>query len=422
MSFISILHIIVIALLVLPNTMYFASVNILSEGLSQHFNSSNLHSLSYTLISAPSIISAITFSLILDAFKFNIIFPIIQSILILGTAFNIVSIKVTNQYLFLFGRFLYGVCGETTLAAQSQLIDQFLPQKLHSTAFAVCFCGYMAGEALAGLILPKLDLINGYIVILSFQTLSLALILIYSIKSKTIEKANFKILLKDLLAKLTKIPAVYFILACFRILFTASKSTYDSRSIIALKTIYNIPLEISQQAQIVQTSLSAVVFLISGISGFFKFGPEIFVILGALFCCFGYIFCYFSIPNQFLISTLIGFGFGMVAANCSALLVKRAGGGLASSALGVVFSLQYLLSTGIIPLSRELSKIDEKDNMIMYLILVILGFIVWSGEMIIYKLQKRIPPTNLVTEGDGIEVSAVDQGLIYENHDTVNWI
>ena len=70
----AILHIILLALMIAPNCMFYASANILSSEINAMFKS-NTASLSYTLVSIPSIFTVFSISMAIDALGVWPLFP-----------------------------------------------------------------------------------------------------------------------------------------------------------------------------------------------------------------------------------------------------------------------------------------------------------------------------------------------------------
>ena len=175
--------------MIAPNCMFYASANILSSEINAMFKS-NTASLSYTLVSIPSIFTVFSISMAIDALGVWPLFPCLQLTVMLGTVFCVLGAEFKKTILFLIGRFLYGVAGECTLTSQSKVIATIIPKDMLSAAYAIAFCGYMLGESLAGWILPigKYAVRDSMLLVLGLQTFGLIFSFIYSIHCRNVKR------------------------------------------------------------------------------------------------------------------------------------------------------------------------------------------------------------------------------------------
>lgn len=104
-------------------------------------------------------------------------------------------------------------------------------------------------------------------------------------------------------------------------------------------------------------------------------------------CVFAVMLVLFAIKIKtdyiyYLISAGIGIAFGSFASNASALLVQLAKGDLGASALGFVFSVQYLIMAGFIPLVDAISFVARST---IYVVFVGVGLVVLIILLVFYR-------------------------------------
>lgn len=159
----------------------------------------------------------------------------------------------------------------------------------------------------------------------------------------------------------------------------------------AIQTQFSVTEDQAKTIVATQGIISAVSFVVTSVVSVKCVRIYYFVGIGAILIIVAFVI--FAIGGKstglaFVPSVLIGCSFGMFASNASAMLVELAGGEtLGASALGLVFSLQYLIMSGIIPLGDEIAKTGEYINGILYavlcsiaLFLIILISIKWLSK------------------------------------------
>ncbi|CAL6052261.1 Major_facilitator superfamily protein [Hexamita inflata] len=387
-------HILFLSIIIAPNCMFYASANIMSDLLKQFFQSEQVVQLAFSLISIPSIFSIVTISLMIDAFSTVYIFPILQFICCIGTLLTAISDPAHSQALYLIGRFMYGIAGECTLTSQSKIISKIIPQQFHSMAYSIAFCFYMLGEAIAGWVLPiQNSLQKSMYFVLGLQVFGLMGAIFYSfyikIKGKQnvtkeqliiqvaeaeIQQAQSKSTCQELFSSLKQLKLPYFLLLIARIAYTCAKSTYDTRSVSAFQEQLNVSKDKAVKFVVSQSITSAVSFIFFSIVSVFMQKSQYLVLFGAIVVSAAYLVFTLStnIAVGYTTSILIGISFGAFASNASALLVKLAGKSLGASALGIVFSVQYLIMSGMIPLAEYIGQFGEYINGWIYFGLALL--------------------------------------------------
>ena len=112
----TILHIIALTFVCAPNTMFFASANVLSQLLAEYFGEV-ANNWAFAAVTIPSIIFIPIWSFMLDSYGPSNIFPIIMLICTLCSIFSILSGYSNLLSLYIIGRTAYGVAGESSLIA-----------------------------------------------------------------------------------------------------------------------------------------------------------------------------------------------------------------------------------------------------------------------------------------------------------------
>lgn len=150
-------HIAALALMAFPGCFYYNSTNVLSNALVEYYGSQDIVSMSYTLYSIPSIFACFLFSVLIDLVGPGIVLPCLQAAVALS---SVVCALAESRELFLVGKFLYGLAGESVLCAQSKLISIYVTEQLRPWAFGVSMSCYMLGEAVASWVLPEIPTIH----------------------------------------------------------------------------------------------------------------------------------------------------------------------------------------------------------------------------------------------------------------------
>jgi len=165
-----------------------------------------------------------------------------------------------------------------------------------------------------------------------------------------------------------KIPPIFWLCLFGRMFYVASKATYDSLSVLTLQSILGVSNERAVLFTSMQQLASAVTFLLSFLSNLSPRAPVAFLIAASslmivchiVFVCFGF-------PGTYLegigaeavacsVSVAIGISFGMFASNASYVIVSLAGKELAASGIGLTFSIQYLIMSGLNPLVNHIGS------------------------------------------------------------------
>lgn len=129
-----------IAIIMVPNTMYYGSVNALSQLLLKTYGDSNIITNSSLMHSVPSIFSAFSVSFFTDVLGVEFMLLPLQTLILIGC---ICSALAKSSGVFLIGRFCYGLCGEGLIMVQSKLISNRIPASgtplpLHSYSVDLC--------------------------------------------------------------------------------------------------------------------------------------------------------------------------------------------------------------------------------------------------------------------------------------------
>ncbi|CAL6007288.1 Major_facilitator superfamily protein [Hexamita inflata] len=280
-----IVHMLILALMLAPNLMFNASVNAMSPQLKAMFNDDNFNNLSYTITAIPSIFSLIIVSILIDTVGSGIVMPVLQIINILATTLCIIGAQKQDKIIFLAGRCIFGLGGETTYSGQSKLIVQIISKQYHPIAYAFAMAGMVAGEMLAVLLLPiNSNVVSSYELVIELQIFGFLCIIFYSFYSPYFEShqqlplkteiiasdiaenqqqqvISFKQSLKNTFIQIKSLSIWYWFMAISRILCTASSKVYDSRSVNSLASIFGLETS-TVKRNIVYQSVSSGIFLV----------------------------------------------------------------------------------------------------------------------------------------------------------------
>ncbi|CAL5983543.1 Major_facilitator superfamily protein [Hexamita inflata] len=378
------LHIVYIALIIAPNQMFYSSSNILDALLTEKFGPSTV-STSYVLVSVPSIITIVSLAMLIDAFGTRLMFPFLQLSACIGTLLCAISDKTNSVFWFYFGRFIYGIVGECTQTAQSKLISQVIDPKLHSAAFGIANCAAMCAEVLSGWMLPLNNRIfDSMMVILGWQLFGFVGSIFYTIYALK----YFKTLrcscepFTQLFKALKTLRAPYFFMVLVRVLYYVAKACYDSRSVSQFQQIYGVQYEQAKSFVALQLSVAVGSFIFFSVISPMVKKNQYLGILGIVLNIIAYSLL-FSTHNgiEYTISSLIGVSGAVFVCNTSSLLLKAAGNDLGASAIGIVYSLEYLLLSGFFPLAEYISTVNVFGNAIMFVSMTVLSLLLFCFEI-----------------------------------------
>ncbi|CAL6007334.1 Major_facilitator superfamily protein [Hexamita inflata] len=405
-----IVHMLILALMLTPNLMFNASANAMSPQLKAMFDDDNFNNLSYTISAIPQIFSLIFVSILIDTIGTGIVMPFLQIVNILATIFCIVGAYKQDKTIFLIGRCIFGLSGETAYSGQSKLIVQLISKQFHAIAYAFAMAGMVGGEMLAVLLLPiNSNVVSSFELIIGLQVLGLLCIIFYSFYSPyfeshqqlplkteiiTSEQAenqqqqviSFKQSLKNTFVQIKSLSIWYWFIAISRILCTASCKVYDSRSVNSLAGIFQLPISTVKTNIVYQGSSAAIILvLLSLIQLRFQkiqhlaFSGQLLIVLSMLFFIFG--------NKNFLLAICLttGIGMGLSISTANALLVDLAGKKLGASAVGFVYSLRYLTITILTPIVQSIANNNQRNNGWLYFALQIVS-ITFLGVTIVMKI------------------------------------
>lgn len=389
-----------IALIMVPNTMYYGSVNALSQLLLKTYGDSNIITNSSLMHSVPSIFSAFSVSFFTDVLGVEFMLLPLQTLILTGC---ICSALAKSSGVFLIGRFCYGLCGEGLIMVQSKLISNRIPRKWHPFAFALIFCGFMLGESISSIFIGKMDsVISAYFIIAACMLVSLLIEVAYTVlevfrrrREKTTEiqglalsealsdsigmntqtqiqaqpRSPLQYRCKDMFTAVTDsiktAQPLLWMMVVGRLLFMGTRMGYDSTSVLFLTDILGLDNDTIVSAVGVSQISSAVSFLLMGfLVSFWHLGPILIIVCGYISLLGAVMTLYFfrslspqqTVQSCYLICVFVGISFGFFASNSSAVIVSLSKKAMAASGLGLVFSLQFLIMSIIVPLAMYVAR------------------------------------------------------------------
>lgn len=394
-----------IAIIMVPNTMYYGSVNALSQLLLKTYGDSNIITNSSLMHSVPSIFSAFSVSFFTDVLGVEFMLLPLQTLILIGC---ICSALAKSSGVFLIGRFCYGLCGEGLIMVQSKLISTRIPRQWHPFAFALIFCGFMLGESISSIFIGKMDSVpSAYFIIAACMLISLLIEVTYTVlevfrrrKEKTTDvqglalsetlsdsiamnpqtqtqmqaqpRSSLQHRCKDMFTAVTDCiktaRPLLWMMVVSRLLFMGTRMGYDSTSVLFLTDILGLDNDTIVSAVGVSQISSAVSFLLMGfLVSFWQLGPILIIICGYISLLGAVMTLYFfrsSDPQQtvrscYLICIFVGISFGFFASNSSAVIVSLSKKAMAASGLGLVFSMQFLIMSIIVPLAMYVARTNS---------------------------------------------------------------
>lgn len=459
-----------IALIMVPNTMYYGSVNALSHLLIKTFNDDNIVTNSSLMHSVPSIFSAFSISFFTDVLGVEFMLLPLQTLILTGC---ICSALANSSGVFLIGRFCYGLCGEGLIMVQSKLISNRIPKTWHPFSFALIFCGFMLGESMSSIFIGKLDSIPfAYFIIASSMILSLTIEITYTIlevfrrrKEKNFDSNGLALseAFSDSIgiSPQTQAPAepreslqhrcrnmftavtdciktarpLLWMMVMGRLLFMGTRMGYDSTSVMFLTNILKLDNDTIVSAVGVSQISSAASFLLMGfLVSFWQLGPILIIICGYISLIGAILTLYFfkgtdqhAVKACYLICTFVGISFGFFASNSSAVIVSLSKKAMAASGLGLVFSMQFLIMSIIVPLAMYIAKNKSYWTACWVYIGVLLCaapflFTVFIKLAINYSQSRRKRKTSKASSEEGIQPSISAPSIANTESDLVSTI
>lgn len=389
-----------IALIMVPNTMYYGSVNALSQLLIKTFNDDNIVTNSSLMHSVPSIFSAFSISFFTDVLGVEFMLLPLQILILIGC---ICSALAKSSAVFLIGRLCYGLCGEGLIMVQSKLISNRIPKTWHPFSFALIFCGFMLGESMSSIFIGKMNSVpSAYLIVASCMIASLIIEITYTTlevlrRRKERSSDDQGLALSEAfsdsigIAPQTQAPAqprvplqhrcrdmftavtdciktarpLLWMMVMGRLLFMGTRMGYDSTSVMFLTDILKLDNDTIVSAVGVSQISSAVSFLLMGfLVSFWQLGPILIIICGYISLVGAIMTLYFfkssdaqhAVKACYLICTFVGISFGFFASNSSAVIVSLSKKAMAASGLGLVFSMQFLIMSVIVPLAMYIAR------------------------------------------------------------------
>lgn len=196
-------------------------------------------------------------------------------------------------------------------------------------------------------------------------------------------------------------PLALFMLMIPRILIIGAVSTFNATSVLSITSILNIRNEDAVFAVGLSQLLSSIMLFLSGLlSRLSYFGPIFFVLLGTIIYTAAQIALYvLGEIDQFhtalsaqIVMSFLGVSIGFFAANFAFVIATLAGRNIPATSLGLVFSLQYVISSVFIPIVRYIStSFDYRQTcwVIIGLFSAAIPFIVY-GVVAIARLNPRL--------------------------------
>ncbi|CAL6093649.1 Major_facilitator superfamily protein [Hexamita inflata] len=390
--------------------MFNASVNAMSPQLKAMFNDDNFNNLSYTITAIPSIFSLIIVSILIDTVGSGIVMPILQIFNILATTLCIVGAQKQDKTIFLAGRCIFGLGGETAYSGQSKLIVQIISKQFHPIAYAIAMAGMIAGEMLAVLLLPiNSNVVSSYELIIGLQIFGFLCIIFYSLYSPYFESRqqiplkteiiasdqaenqqqqaiSFKQNLKNTFIQIKSLSIWYWFMAISRILCTASSKVYDSRSVNSLASIFGLPTSTVKRNIVYQSASAGIILVLLSLIQFkvkkiqhIAFSGQLLIVLSMLFFIFG--------NKNYLLAICLttGIGLGLSISTTNSLIVDLAGQKLGASAVGFVYSFRFLAITILTPIAQSIANHNQRNNGWLYFALQVVS-IIFLGVTIIMKI------------------------------------
>ncbi|ESU38026.1 Hypothetical protein DHA2_150388 [Giardia duodenalis] len=203
------------------------------------------------------------------------------------------------------------------------------------------------------------------------------------------------------LRSIREAPLALFMVMIPRILVIGAVSTFNATSVLSLTSILNIKNEDAVLAVGLSQLLSSIFLFISGLlSRLSYFGPIFFVLLGTIMYTVAQITLYIfgaveKFQNAFsaqVTMSFLGISIGFFAANFAFVITTLAGRKIPATSLGLVFSLQYIISSVFIPVVRYISiRFDYRQTCWVIIGLFSLGipFIIY-GVVAIARLNPRL--------------------------------
>ncbi|EFO64298.1 Hypothetical protein GLP15_1241 [Giardia lamblia P15] len=233
------------------------------------------------------------------------------------------------------------------------------------------------------------------------------------------------------LISIKEAPLALFMVMIPRILVIGAVGTFNATSVLSLSSILSIRNEDAILAVGLSQLLSSIVLFMSGLlSRLSYFGPIFFVLIGTIMYTITQVTLYIlgkvekfhtALSAQVLMSFL-GISIGFFAANFAFVIATLAGRKIPATSLGLVFSLQYVISSVFIPVVRYIStKFDYRQTCWVIIGLFSLGipFIIY-GTVAIARLNPRLISKIPITIPEPHKVSVKvlrpeDEALIREN-------
>ncbi len=457
-----------IALIMVPNTMYYGSANALSQLLLRTYGDSNIITNSSLMHSVPSIFSAFGVSFFTDVLGVEFMILPLQALILIGC---ICSALAKSSVVFLIGRFCYGLCGEGLIMVQSKLISNRIPRTWHPFSFALIFCGFMLGESMSSIFIGKMDSIpSAYFIIAACMGVSLLIEAAYTAlevlrrrKEKNADvqglalseafsdstgvgpqtqiqsqpEASLQHRCKDMFTAVTDCiktaRPLLWLMVVGRILFMGTRMGYDSTSVMFLTNIFGLDNDTVVSAVGVSQISSAISFLLTGfLVSFWQLGPILIILCGHISLMGALMTLYFfksSDPQQvakacYLICTFVGISFGFFASNSSAVIVSLSKKAMAASGLGMVFSMQFLIMSGIVPLAMYIAKSISYRTACWVYIGVLLCAVpilltVFTKLTITYSQIKREKKAAKACNDGGVQLSIIVSSVTNSENDLV---
>ncbi|TNJ30276.1 Major facilitator family protein [Giardia muris] len=403
------IHIFFITLLMVPNTLFYATPNALSELLITTFKDPDLIHTSSLMHSIPSIFMSFFTSFVADMFGVQYFLIPYQVVICFGC---LLIAFASNNVMFLIGRLMYGITGEGMIMLQSKLIANLVPSQWHPTAFGAAFSGFMFGEFLTSFFISRLTTVRtAYLVCFGCLLISLICCSAYTaieiVRLRKLQekegsterkRATCKELFKRQIDAIRAAPTVLWLFIVVRLIFLGSKMAFDSTSTLTLTSALNVPEDRVVFCVGIQQLTSAISFLITGLlTSFHRSGPMIAILIGFLIMLLGmislYIFSGFESGRTFTtaicVTVFLGLSFGTFAGNASSVIVALSSVYIAATGLGIVFSLQFILMSGIVPLSNYVAKkLGSRNICWLYIgiLIVAIPFLVISAIVYFRKV------------------------------------
>ncbi|CAL6007296.1 Major_facilitator superfamily protein [Hexamita inflata] len=388
-----ILHILVLSFMLTPNLMFNASVNALSPQLKAMFQNDAFNNLCYTTTAVPAIFSLIIVAFIIDAVGARVVMPILQLINLTATIISIVAVKKGSLTLFLVGRGIFGLGGETTYTGQSKIFVMLLSKNMQPIAYTMGMAAMIAGDLFAVLILPiSGPITNSYVLILGLQVLGTLCVLFYSYyvgryqkehqvvsrtqivvaSNETVEEQVKQFSMKEKLIttfkQIKNLSVWYWTMAACRIISTAIYKVYDSRSVISLSSIFNYTSPEVKRFIVYQNALACALLVLLALVQYKLTKVQYVAFVGQ--SCMIAAMLVFTLSNKksscLAICLINGVGLGLSVSTTNSLIVGLAGTGLGASAVGFVYSFRFVIISILTPVAQKIAAYAPRDNGWMY--------------------------------------------------------